>query len=83
MYSGIFGCLWLVFLILLVGWPCWRIFEKLGYPGVASLIMYVPIANLVALWYAALNPMPFEQELQRWRGSVPTAPPPPPPPIHP
>lgn len=76
MFSGIFGCVLSIAMIALVVYPLWRIFEKLGYPGVMSLLMYVPIVNLIALWYGALNPMPFEQ-----RGGVgrPMAPPPPPP----
>ena len=84
MYSGFFGCIWVIVMILLVGYPMWRIFEKVGYPGVASLLMYVPVVNLIALWYAALNPLPFEL---RMRGGAPpypgSAPPPPPPPIQP
>jgi hypothetical protein len=74
MFGGVFSCvLSLVFLALVI-YPMWRIFEKVGYPGVASLIMLVPIVNLIALWYAALNPLPFEQ---RMRGGM--VPPPPPP----
>jgi hypothetical protein len=94
-YGGFFGCfVWLAILVVM-GYPLWRIFEKLGYPGVASLLMYVPLVNLIALWYAALNPMPFEQRLYGqppygqppygqppYGGSVPP-PPPPPPPAHP
>jgi len=76
MFSGVFGCLVSIAMIALVIYPLWKIFEKLGYPGVASLIMCVPIVNLIAIWYAALNPMPFEL---RARGGMPMSPPPPPP----
>jgi hypothetical protein len=70
MFSGLFGCIWVVAMLVIVGYPLWRIFEKLGYPGVASLLMYIPIANLVVLWYAALNELPIEQELRRYRPSA-------------
>ena len=86
MASGFFGCIWLIICIALVGYPMWRIFEKIGYPGVASLLMYVPVVNLIALWYGALNPLPFELRMRGqippYPGSVPP-PPPPPPPIQP
>jgi hypothetical protein len=87
MFSGLFGCIWGIAFIVLMGYPLWRIFQKLGYPGVASLIMYVPVVNVIALWYAALNPMPFEQRLYGGAAVPPyppySPPPPPPPPIQP
>ena len=84
MYHPFFGCVWLVVVLVVVGYPAWRIAEKLGYPGVMSLLVYIPLVNLFVLWYLALNEWPIELELRRWRGSVPAAPavpPPPPPPI--
>ena len=55
MFGGLFGCVISLVMIALVIYPMWRIFEKVGYPGVASLIMLVPIVNLIALWYGALD----------------------------
>ncbi len=82
-FFGLFGCLWFVVVIVAVGYPAWKIAEKLGYAGPMSLLMYIPIVNLIVLWYLALNEWPIELELRRWRGSVPPVPgiAPPPPPI--
>jgi hypothetical protein len=82
MFGGLFGCVVSLVMIALVIYPMWRIFEKVGYPGFASLILLVPVVNLIALWYAALNPMPFELRL-RGGAAVPPYMPPPPPPIQP
>jgi hypothetical protein len=84
MFHPFFGCVWFICVILILGYPMWRIAEKAGFPGVMSLIMYVPLVNLIVLWYLALNEWPIELELRRWRGSVPVPapgmPPAPPPP---
>lgn len=77
MFGGVFSCVFSLVILALVLYPMWRIFEKIGYPGYASLIMCVPLVNLIALWYGALNPLPFEQRMQQ--GGM--APPPPPPPV--
>jgi hypothetical protein len=38
--------------------PFWKIFEKIGYPPALSLIMLVPIANLVVLYMVAFSKRP-------------------------
>lgn len=70
MFSSFAGCVGLVVALVLIVWPLWRILTKMGYPGVASLLMYVPIVNFIALWYLALTDWPIELELQR-RGGPP------------
>jgi hypothetical protein len=36
-----------VFMVVLVVWPFWRIFDKAGYPGIMSLLMIIPIFNVI------------------------------------
>jgi hypothetical protein len=33
--------------------PYWKIFSRAGFPGVLSLAMIVPLANLIVLYYVA------------------------------
>lgn len=35
--------------------PCWRIFIKAGFPGALSLLIVIPIANLVLLYVLAFS----------------------------
>lgn len=38
--------------------PAWRILQKAGYPGVLSLLVMVPLLNLVLLWVFAFANWP-------------------------
>ena len=33
--------------------PYWKIFSRAGFPGVLSLVMIVPLVNLIVLYYVA------------------------------
>jgi hypothetical protein len=46
-----------IFAVILVI-PFWKIFEKAGFPPALSLLMLVPIANLVAIYFVAFAPWP-------------------------
>jgi hypothetical protein len=35
--------------------PYWKIFEKAGFPPAISLLMYIPLANLIVLYYVAFS----------------------------
>ncbi|MEP6768253.1 MAG: hypothetical protein ABJC61_06260 [Acidobacteriota bacterium] len=61
MMSGFASCVATLFVLAIVGWPLWKIAERLGYPGPMSLLMYVPFVNIIALWYLALNPWPVDR----------------------
>lgn len=61
MMSGFASCLATLIVLAAVGWPLWRIAERMGYPGPMSLLMYVPFVNLIALWYLALNEWPIDR----------------------
>lgn len=38
--------------------PYWLIAQKAGYPGPLSLLMFVPIANIVVIWMFAVAEWP-------------------------
>lgn len=38
--------------------PYWLIAQKAGYPGPLSLLMFVPIVNIVVMWMFALADWP-------------------------
>ena len=49
----VYGVFAVIFVI-----PFWKIFEKAGFPPALSLLMLVPIANLVAIYFVAFAPWP-------------------------
>lgn len=73
------GIVWFVVIIALCAfmvWVYWKIFSKAGFNGAMSLLMLVPIANLVAILLLAFSRWPIEDELARLRGGGrPTTPP--------
>jgi len=50
----------LIFVIYLV--PAWRIATKAGYSGALSLLMLVPLVNIVMLWVFAFVRWPVERD---------------------
>lgn len=56
---------WISFFILtILFWliPFWKIFKRIGYPPVISLIMLVPILNIAGLWYLAIGDWPIKKK---------------------
>ncbi len=54
-----FFCLWLGY----------RILEKAGFDGWWTLVLLIPVVNIIMIWYFAFNPWPnlpksIEQELK-------------------
>jgi hypothetical protein len=35
--------------------PYWKIFGKAGFPPALSLLMFIPLANLIVLYYVAFT----------------------------
>ena len=65
-YDSIWHWLIVAPIFLLVGVvvyivPLWRITQKAGFPGVLSLLMLVPVLNLVLLWVFAFIKWPVER----------------------
>ncbi len=62
MYMGAFGpIMWLIFVVLII-LPFWFIFSKAGYSKWWSLLMVVPIVNIVMLYFLAFSTWPSQRE---------------------
>ena len=48
--------------------PFYKIFSKAGYPGALSLLMLVPVVNVLVPFFLAFAEWPIERELRRLRG---------------
>ena len=48
----------------------WKIFSKAGYSGAMGLLMFIPIANLVAICILAFGTWPIYEELNMLRQRV-------------
>ena len=64
--SGIVGLVGIIFAVIVY----WRIFAKAGYSGALSLLMFVPIANIVMLCILAFGEWPIYKELNYLRQQV-------------
>jgi hypothetical protein len=64
--STIFGLIVIVFAVIIY----WRIFSKAGYSGAMGLLMFVPIANIIALCILAFGTWPIYKELNYLRQQV-------------
>ena len=52
------GFMVLVVNVLVTVLPFWKICSKAGFPGALSLLMLVPIANIILLFYIAFAEWP-------------------------
>jgi hypothetical protein len=80
-FSLLFGCFGLLVGIFFI-FVYWKIFSKAGFNGAMSLLLLVPIANLVVICMLAFGKWPVHEELERLRmsgGGVPPYQPPFPP----
>lgn len=66
-FRGGFGCIVFCAIVVLLFYPFWRIVTKAGYPGAMSLLLFIPVANFIFLWIAALNEWPIERQLRELR----------------
>ncbi len=53
----------------------WRVAVKSGYEGAYSLLMLVPLVNLVIMLIWVFSEWPIEAELKRYRAAGPPPPP--------
>lgn len=53
--------MWLVFAVVIII-PFWAIFSKAGYSKWLSLLMVVPIVNIIALYFLAFSTWPSLQK---------------------
>jgi len=62
MYMESFGLfMWLIMVVVII-LPFWFIFSKAGYSGWLSLLMVVPIINIVTLYFLAFSTWPTQRE---------------------
>ena len=48
----------LIILLVIFVWPWWKIFSKAGYPGWLALGMFVPLLNVILIFYFAFADWP-------------------------
>ena len=53
-----FGLFWMLFFLVLVLLPFWRICTKAGYSGWLSLLLLIPLANLIFLYFLGFSDWP-------------------------
>jgi hypothetical protein len=66
-FSGVFGCSLLLFMVAIGVFIWWRIFAKAGFGGPFGLLMVIPVVNLVMLFVLAFAKWPVEKELDELR----------------
>ena len=76
--AGIWAMFLLFVLVIVIAtiFAHWRIAAKAGYPGVYSLFLLIPMANLILLFVFAFAEWPIERQLRALGGGA--LPPPPP-----
>lgn len=58
MAINIDSILWFLIIVLLVVIPAWKITTKAGFPGILSLLVLIPVANIVFLYVLAFAEWP-------------------------
>jgi hypothetical protein len=61
--SLLIGLIGLIFAIIIY----WRIFSKAGYSGARSLLMFIPLVNLIIIIMFAFSEWPIQRELNQLR----------------
>jgi len=56
--TSLLGFVPLILLLILVVVPCWKIWTRTGNSGAWSLLMVLPIINIVSLWVLAYKRWP-------------------------
>jgi len=59
-----------VFGALLTVIPFWKICTKAGFPGALSLLMLVPVANIILPFYIAFTDWPALRQARSMQGPV-------------
>ena len=59
LFGLVVGLISLIFGIII--W--WRIFSKAGYSGARSLLLFIPIVNLIIIIMLAFSEWPIESEI--------------------
>ncbi|MDQ0465671.1 hypothetical protein QO010_003460 [Caulobacter ginsengisoli] len=54
---------WIIYLLVIFAFifPVWRILSRIGLPGALSLLIIVPLVNLIMLWVVAFIAWPRDK----------------------
>jgi|SRR6266849_5301573 len=63
LFGLVAGLIGLIFAIIIY----WRIFAKAGYSGARSLLMLIPVVNLIIIIMFAFSEWPIQRELNQLR----------------
>lgn len=55
---------WFVLMVVLLILPLWKVSSKAGFPGVLSLLILIPVANIVFLYVLAFAEWPALRALK-------------------
>lgn len=72
--AGGFIMLWALFAAAAIAFTIyctWRVAEKCGYPGAYSLLMLIPLVNIIVQLIWVFSEWPIETEVRRLRGTTP------------
>ncbi|MFO7578545.1 MAG: hypothetical protein R6W66_12550 [Pelovirga sp.] len=53
--------LWMLVIAIVIVIPVWRICQRTGYPGWLAMLMLVPVANIVLIYFIAFADWPQEK----------------------
>jgi hypothetical protein len=56
--------------VLLTVLPFWKICSKAGFPGALSLLMLIPIGNIILLFYLAFAEWPALRQMRTSQSSM-------------
>ena len=71
-FFALLSTFWFVFLALFIFqmYCYWRVAAKSGYPGAYSLLLLIPLVNIVIMLIWVFSEWPIEAELKRWRAQT-------------
>ena len=61
-YGFHMGPIGMLVLAALIVWPFWRICTKAGYPGIMALLVFIPVVNLIFLYWFAFADWPSSRK---------------------
>ena len=59
---GSFHWLWFIVVIVAILYPVGRILSRIGFSPLWSIVVFIPIVNLIAIWILALIEWPHEKQ---------------------
>lgn len=59
MYYHVWGATWLIFAVIAVA-PFWRICKRVGYSPLLSLLILLPLINVIFIYYLAFSAWPSD-----------------------